>query len=29
MNYYKKRYREERHLTRYAEASIADLSLTA
>ena len=29
MNYYKKRYREERHLTRYAEASIADLGLTA
>jgi hypothetical protein len=29
MNYYKKRHREERHLTRYAEASIADLSLTA
>ena len=29
MNYYKKRYREERHLTRYADASIADLGLTA
>ena len=29
MNYYKKRYREESHLTRYAEASIADLGLTA
>jgi hypothetical protein len=29
MNYYKTRYREEKHLTRYAEASIADLGLTA
>ena len=29
MNYYKTRYREERHLARYAEASIADLGLTA
>ena len=29
MNYYKTRYRAERHLTRYAEASITDLGLTA
>ena len=29
MNYYKARYRQERHLSRYAEASIADLGLTA
>ena len=29
MRYYKNRYREERHLTRYDPASIEDLSLTA
>jgi hypothetical protein len=29
MNYYKTRYREEIHLTRYDPASIADLGLTA
>ncbi len=29
MNYYKTRYRNEIHLTRYAPASIADLGLTA
>jgi hypothetical protein len=29
MNYYKTRYRQEKHLSRYGEASIADLGLTA
>lgn len=29
MNYYKTRYRTEKHLTRYAKASITDLGLTA
>ena len=29
MNYYKARYRNEKHLTRYDPASIADLGLTA
>ena len=29
MNYYKTRYREEKHLTRYHPGSIADLGLTA
>ncbi len=29
MNYYKTRYRNEIHLSRYASDSIADLGLTA
>ena len=29
MNYYKARYRNEKHLTRYDPASIADLGLIA
>ena len=29
MNYYKKRYRDEHHLTRYDEATIERLNLTA
>ena len=29
MDYYKKRYRDEIHLARYAPDSIADLGLTA